>query len=578
MKNPQLQLLVYGENIAQSQVSLRHPGVHLQQVIQVQNPNYLFLNLHLSPEAAVGKFAINFQIGKKTLQYEYELRPRVAATGRYQGFNAADVMYLLMPDRFANGNPQNDEMTGMREGLNRKDEYGRHGGDLQGIHQNLDYFTKLGVTALWLNPVQENDMPSQSYHGYAFTDFYKVDARLGSNEDYAQLVAACHQKGLKVIMDLVANHCGTHHWFVKDPPMEDWIHQFPEFTRSNYRGVTQVDPYRSQADFNLMLKGWFDTTMADLNQQNPFLATYLIQNSIWWIEYTGLDGIRMDTYSYPYKEFLAQWAQAIQTEYPGFGLVGEVWEYLVSTQVHWQAGYGQSQGKYESYLPSVTDFVMQQAFGRAFNESDGWDTGISRLYYTLTQDRVYPQPLQLLTFLDNHDVERFFTTVGQNVDRFKMALVALLTLRGVPQIYYGTELALTGKSNGEVRPEFPGGWPDHSQNVFNNANLSPLQTEVFQYLQTLLQWRKNQPAIHQGKMMHFVPQDNVYVYFRYTDSQTVMVIMNNADQARNLTTRRFAERMAGFTRAQDALSQEMISDLQTIPLAPRSARVLTLIK
>ncbi len=580
MKNPNLQLIVYGKDIAKSEVSLSHDGVQLKAITKVANPNYLFLDLVLMPDAKAGSFAINFQSGKKNLQYNYELRNRVSTLNRHQGFSSKDVIYLLMPDRFANGNPKNDNIAGMLETINRQDKYGRHGGDLKGISDNLDYIVDLGFTALWLNPALENDMPRQSYHGYAITDFYKTDARIGNNDEYVALVEKCHQKGLKVIMDMVANHCGTNYYFVKDPPMDDWVHQFPEFTRSNYRGATQIDPYKAESDFKLMLRGWFDTTMADLNQENPFVATYLVQNSIWWIEYAGLDGIRMDTYSYPYKKFLSDWAKAIFEEYPTFNIVGEVWEYFATTQAHWLKGYQNNFDNYESNLPSVTDFVLSKALGEAFNEKDSWGKGVERIYYTLTQDRIYPNANDLVTFLDNHDTPRFLTAMGEDTRKLKMGLAALLTLRGVPQIYYGTEILLTGTDHGEVREEFPGGWADHPKNAFTREGRTAEQNEMVDYLRNLLQWRKKKPVVSEGKFMHFVPQGNVYVYFRYDAQNAVMVLFNNhPEKIETINTQRFQERMEGFTKAIDVINgNKMLNDLSKITLPAKSALILELKK
>jgi glycosidase len=402
---------------------------------------------------------------------------------------------------------------------------------------------------------------------------------MGSNEEYAQLVETCHQKGLKVIMDMVVNHCGTNYYFIKDLPTEDWVHQFPEFTRSSYRGVTQIDPYRAESDFNIMLKGWFDTTMADLNQENPLVATYLIQNTIWWIEYSGIDGIRMDTYSYPYKAFLANWAKAVFDEYPQFNIVGEVWEYLATTQAHWLKGYGDNPDGYESHLPSVTDFVLAQALGEAFKEEEGWDRGVSRLYYTLTQDRIYPNANGLVTFLDNHDVARYFTVVGEDPRKLKMGIATLLTTRGIPQIYYGTELLMTGNGHDEVREEFPGGWADHPKSAFTKEGRTDTQNEMFDYMQALLQWRKNTPVVYQGKLMHYVPENGVYVYFRYDANHCVMVVLNNSpDKTQTISTQRYQQRMQGYTKATDILNGIMINDLSQLTIPAKSALVLELKK
>lgn len=575
MKSPELQLLVHGDNIAQAQASLNYEGVELLGSVRLDSPNYLFLNLKISPNAKPGKFNINFQSGRKSQTYTYELKDRANSPKGQQGFSPADVMYLLMPDRFVNADPNNDNLPGMLEQTNREDLYGRFGGDIKGIIQHLDYIVDMGYTALWLNPVLENNMPKQSYHGYAITDFYKVDARFGSNEDYLKLIALCHEKGLKVVKDMVINHAGGEHWFVKDMPSKDWVHQFPEFTRSNYRGVMNVDPYVAQSDFELMKKGWFDTTMPDLNQRNPYLAKYLIQNSIWWIEYAGLDAIRMDTYSYPDRYFLADWAEAIFEEYPSFNIVGEVWEKQASTQAYWLSGSPNADG-YDSKIRSITDFVIHQTLDLAFKEDGGWETGVSRLYYTLSQDRIYPKNTENVTFLDNHDVPRFYSTNDKNINRLKMALATLLTTRGVPQVYYGTEWLDEGFSHGEVRPETPGGWADHDKSIFTGKNLSSEQKDMMKYCKTLLNWRKKKKAIHEGKLIHFVPENGIYVYFRTIEDDAVMVVLNNKEEAQTLNTARFAECMQGYNYGWDVINGFKIDNLKELKLKAKSALILDL--
>lgn len=575
MKNTELQLLVYGENMGKSSPSLNYEGVKIIKTTQVQNPNYLFVYLEISSKAKAGKFPITFTLGRKKQIYNYELKSRKDSKNQFQGFNSADVIYLLMPDRFANGDPKNDEVEGMKEGINRKDLYGRHGGDLKGIIDNLDYIKDLGMTTLWLNPVLQNDQPSQSYHGYAITDFYETDERFGDNQMYQELANLCHQKGMKIIMDMVVNHCGNEHWFIKDLPMDDWIHQFPEFTRSNYRGVANADPYASEDDKKLMLKGWFDTHMADLNQANPLFATYFIQNSIWWIEYLGLDGIRMDTYSYPYREFLANWAKAIKVEYPNFSIVGEIWEYSSATQAYWLQGFRNKDG-YQSNIHSITDFNLSKAINKAFSEKDGWDVGVSRLYYALAEDHLYPNANQLVTFMDNHDVPRFAN--GNNVDanKQKLGITFLLTTRGVPQWYYGTELLMDGNSHGEVRPEYPGGWTDHKKNVFMGKNLSETEKDILSFSKKILNWRKNKTVIHTGKLTHFVPQEGVYVYFRHNSKESVMVILNNNEETKTLNTKRFTKLLEGYTSAKDVVSGKIISDLKSIQLPAKNPMILEL--
>jgi len=413
MVHQDLQLMVYADNISACRVSIDYAGVELKETILIDNPDYLFLNIRISDQAKPGKFDIRFMDNKKQkYHYSYELFERESGSANRQGFNSSDVIYLLMPDRFANGDTTNDNIADMKEKANRKNPDGRHGGDLKGIAANLDYFHELGATTLWLNPVLENDMPAYSYHGYAITDFYEVDKRFGSNEDYRELISSAHQKGLKVVKDMVFNHYGTSHWWTDNLPMHDWINEWPEFTRSNYRAGTIMDPYASQSDKDKMLRGWFDTKMADLNQSNPYVANYLIQNSIWWIEYAGLNGIRMDTYPYSDKEFMTRWVKVVQDEYPDFTVLGEAWLNVVPQVAYWQDNDFNPDG-FKSHLPYVFGFPLKYAITDAFNEENGWSTGASRLYESLSLDYLYSDPLKTVTFADNHDADRYFFTVGQ---------------------------------------------------------------------------------------------------------------------------------------------------------------------
>ncbi len=580
MQNPNLQLLVHGENIAQTDVSISYKGVKLNKVNKVENPNYLFLDLVISKNAKPGIFKIKFTLNNKLVEtYQYELKTRNKKPNIHQGFNASDAIYLLMPDRFSNGNPANDNVKTMLEKANRKDPNGRHGGDLQGIINHLDYISDLGFTALWINPFLENNMPKYSYHGYAITDFYKTDARLGTNKDYVRLVDSCHKRNLKVIMDMVFNHCGTENWFIKDLPMHDWIHQFPEFTRSNFHAPAIVDPHASDIDRKLMTNGWFDKTMADLNQKNKYLANYLIQNSIWWIEYSGIDGIRMDTYPYPDKEMMAEWEKRVFAEYPNFNIVGETWVQKVPFAAYWQKN-SKISGRYNSMLPSLTDFPLYYAINKAFNEKEGWTEGMSRLYYVLAQDFLYPKPNNLLVFADNHDLDRIFSSLNKDIRKFKMAMAFLLTVRGIPEIYYGTEILMKGFSSqghGFIRKDFPGGWQGDTVNAFTAKGRSDLQNNAFNYLQNILIWRKNEPVICTGKFKHFIPEAGIYVYFRYNERKTVMVILNNNDKAdKTVNTSRFAECMKDYKTGFDIISHKQINNLKNIFVPAKSAMIIEL--
>ncbi len=579
MKNNQLQILFYNakEDLSIYDVSIQHSGVELKEKINVENHHYVFLQLELSKELKADWISIQFKSKKKNFVYKYELKAKPTSEKIAQGFNSSDVVYLIMPDRFANGDTKNDTIPGMFEGTHRDKPYGRHGGDLKGIADHADYFQKLGVTTLWLNPVLENNQRSASYHGYAITDLYNVDRRFGSNEEYRLLIDKLHSLGIKMVQDMVMNHIGIEHWLVKDPPQKDWIHQFPTYTTSNYRGGVISDPYHSKADSIKMVNGWFDKAMPDVNQSNPLFAQYLIQNSLWWIGYAGIDGIRMDTYPYPDKNFMASWTKALSDEYPAFGMVGEVWLTSPPAVAYWQKGMPNRDG-YQSGLPSVTDFPFCFAIPRALNEEAGWETGLARLYDLLTQDFIYPNANNNLTFLDNHDMTRYFRLIGSNVNKLKMGLTLLLTSRGIPQIYYGTEALMDGDAaqHSEIRKDFPGGWNGDRVNFFSGKDLSPEQTEVLDFMTRILNWRKQKEAIHKGKLVHFIPENNVYVYFRILKKESVMVVLNRNDKEVNLDTSRFKECLGNYTNARDIITNIDINDLSNLRLKPNASMIFEL--
>jgi neopullulanase len=577
MKNPNVQILFHSkEDLTGFTAEVNAPAVSLKEVKKVENPHYLFLTLDIT-NAKPGIIPITFKQGKRTITHNYELKSKSTDKNRIQGFSPADVMYLIMPDRFANGDLANDSVPGMYQGANRKISNARHGGDIKGISDHLDYIKDLGVTALWLNPVLENNQKRESYHGYAITDLYKVDRRFGTNDDYVNFINKCHGNGLKVIQDMVMNHIGNEHWLMHDMPEKTWVHQFPQFTRSNYRGSVISDPYKSKYDEKLMSDGWFDTTMPDVDQTNPLFATYLIQNTLWWIEYAGLDGIRMDTYPYPDKDFMARWARAVFEEYPSFNIVGEAWVNYIPTTAYWQKDMVNND-KYQSNLPSVTDFAFCSAVPQALHEQGGWDTGMSRLYNLLAQDFIYPNANGNLTFVDNHDMTRFFLSCGKDLNKFKLGLAFLLTTRGIPQLYYGTELLMDGDGghHPNVRKTVPGGWKGDQVNSFTAEGRTREQNEAFNYLRTLLNYRKSQPALHNGKLTHYIPEDNIYVYFRSTKQSTVMVILNGNTTERDLNTARFRENIGASTSGRDIISGSDIADLKTIKVAPQAAMVIEL--
>src|SRR5260221_654811 len=579
MKNKELQLLFYKHDItiADYEAVINYTGFTLKEKIKVEIPHYLFLKLQVNESAKAGSMPIQFTSGKKTFTYSYELKNKSTLSNRAQGFNSSDVVYLIFPDRFANGDLKNDTLPGFYEGTHRDKGFSRHGGDLKGISDHLDYIKNLGMTAIWINPVLENNQKKSSYHGYAITDLYNVDGRFGNNEEYVALIEKSHQLGIKIIQDMVMNHIGDRHWIVKDPPEKNWIHQFPQYTSSNYRGGLITDPYKSKADSVKMVNGWFDTTMPDVNQSNPLFADYLIQNSLWWIEYAGIDGIRMDTYPYPDKYFMARWAKAMIDEYPKFNIVGEVWLNSITQVAYWEKGARNADG-YESNLPSVTDFPFCFAVPRALNEDAGWESGLARLYDLLSQDYQYADANNNLTFLDNHDMTRFFRSVRNDLNKFKMGLSFLLTARGIPQIYYGTEALMDGDASvhPQVRMDFPGGWVGDQVDFFNEKNLSSDQQSAVQFMKKLLNWRKSKTVIHQGKLKHYIPQDNIYVYFRTLGNETVMVIMNGNTKEMKLITNRFAESMKGKATAKNIVTDESIQNLNEIAIPAMTTLILEL--
>lgn len=579
MKNPNLQLLVHGKDISKNEVSINYEGVKLIKVNQVDNPNYLFLDLLISADAPAGKFDIVFkQNGKQQAKYTYELKTRNTNQQKFQGVTNKDFIYLIMPDRFANGDTKNDVVKGMNEtALNRDSMFYRHGGDLKGIAAHLDYLQELGVTALWLNPVLENNQPKTSYHGYANTENYKVDPRFGTNEDYRQLVADCHQRGMKMIKDLVHNHFGTEHFTIKDMPTKDWVHQWPTYTKTTYREQVHFDPYVSKKDKDLMLNGWFDRHMPDLNQNNEFVKNYLTQSHIWWIEYADLDGFRLDTYAYNDAKFMAEWGKRIMEEYPKFTFFGETWVHGVPNQAFFTKGNKINQG-IDTELQGVTDFQALWGINEALNGKFGWTDGVVRLYNTLTNDYMYEDPTRNVVFLDNHDISRFYSVVGEDFDKYKSGIAWLLTTRGIPQFYYGTEILMKNYANpdGLVRNDFPGGWPTDKVNKFSSAGRTEKENEAFNYVKKLANYRKNNEVLQTGKMMQFIPEDGIYVYFRYNNQKTVMVVMNGNTEAKTLGTDRFSEMILGRKAAKNVVSDELLADISQLKIPAKTTLVLEL--
>lgn len=539
MKNPELQILLYGENLALSDVSVSGEGIFLKETVRQDNPNYLLLYLDLS-EAKAQTFQILLKNGKKKLQIPYELKSRVRRGEDVKGFTSEDVLYLIMPDRFANGNPENDVVDGMREKkVDRADAFARHGGDIQGISSHLDYIADLGVTAIWLNPTQENDMESGSYHGYGITDYYQIDRRFGSNEDFCALVEKAHEKNLEVVMDMIFNHCGSENYLFKDKPSKEWFNYHSNYVQTSFKTASVMDIHASAFEKKIATDGWFTSVMPDFNQRNRHVARYLIQSSIWWIEYAGINGIRQDTHPYADFDFMSQWCKEVLDEYPYFNIVGETWlnsNVLVS---YWQKD-SKLAAQLNSNLPTVMDFPLQALINQAFDEETGeWGGGLYKLYDYQTQDLVYANPMNLLTFLDNHDTSRFAQTdeMAKNLKRYKQAMVFLLTTRGIPQIYYGTEILMTGdkgKGDGDLRKDFPGGWQGDTRNCFVENGRMALENEAFEFTRQLLNWRKGNQVIGKGSLKHYSIQNGVYVYQREFNGKSVVVIMNGTDDSKEL--------------------------------------------
>ena len=557
MVSTELQLLVYGKNIKELSVTSESSSINIIKVHKTDSPNYLFVDIDAT-KTLPGYYNLVFSDGAKVIhKLSYEFKKRKAGSANRQGIDASDAVYLITPDRFANGDTSNDEVAGMKEGLQRGKEYGRHGGDIQGISDHLDYIQNMGFTAIWLNPILTNDQQKWSYHGYSTTDYYGVDPRFGTNESYVQLSERAEDMGVGMIMDIIVNHCGSEHRWMKDAPFDDWINQpSTDYLQTNHRKETLLDPYASAIDRKTMVEGWFVPTMPDLNQRNPFMSTYLIQNSIWWIEYAHLSAIRQDTYSYPFKEFMSDWTCAIMTEYPNFYIVGEEWIDDTAVISYWQQGK-MNVDENQSCLPGLMDFPLCFSISKALVNDESWDTGLIELYKSLSKDYHYPDPAQLVIFTDNHDMKRTYVQLGEDLAKFKMAMIFLMTTRGIPQLYYGTEILMaTGKdgSHGYIRSDFPGGWPADSISVKDRIGLTSEQQNGQSFCKRLLQWRKNQTTIHKGKLMHFVPENGFYVYFRYDETNTVMVILNKNEGTQELNLSRFQERLDGYSKGIDILS------------------------
>ncbi len=586
MKWNKVQIMVHADKIADKFPIIKMgtngvklaTGVSLIKINRVENPNYIFLDIIIEPTAKPGKFTFPFL---KNIKLEYELKQRRKGNGfsYAQGVTSKDFIYLILPDRFSNGDPSNDKVPGMRDQtLNRDTVFNRHGGDLQGVQNKLDYLQNLGVTTIWLNPVLENDMPNRTEHGYAFTDHYKIDPRLGGEKAYQNLIDATHAKGMKIIQDAVYNHVGLYHFTVQDMPMKDWLHQWPQYTNTTYKDQVLFDPYASEIEKKKMSDGWFTKLMPDLNQSNPYVANFLIQHAIWTVEEFGIDGWRIDTYAYNDLDFMNRCNKALMDEFPKLTMFGETWMHGVINQSYFvQNNYNIP---FKSNLQASTDFQTLWGITDAMTKDFGWDDGVNKLYTTLAQDFVYKDPTRQVIFLDNHDMSRFFSVVNEDITKYQSSLTWLLTCRGIPQIYYGDELATTGTtspSDGYVRLDFPGGWPGDKVNKFTSEGRTKKDQAIYEHIATLANYRKTSSALTTGKFMQYVPEEGVYVYFRYDNKQTVMVIMNTSKQEKKVTIEKYTERTNGFSGMKNIFTGK-ITALKDFSTDAKESGVYELIK
>jgi neopullulanase len=538
-----------------------YTGVKITQTHKLQSPNYLIVAMQILPKAQPGEILFRFKGPTDELTHAYPIKLRTTSP-KAQGITSKDAIYLVFPDRFANGDTSNDQVAGMAQGHQRDSLLGRHGGDLKGITNHLDYIQDLGMTAVWLNPELENDQDHESYHGYALTDHYRVDRRLGDNQALLELSSAVHARGMKLIRDVVFNHIGIGHYWMKDLPDPNWINQWPEFTRTTYRAPTLVDPYASEQDKKQFTDGWFDTRMPDLNQRHPRLAQYLLQQTIWWVEYAGFDDYRIDTYTYSDQKFMSWWCTQMRREYPLMQMFGEIWDHGVAIQGFFADDQPQLRAHYDSNLPGVIDFQVAFAIHEMLTKEQGWTEGAAKLYYVLAQDHFYKDPSKNVLFLDNHDFTRFYSIVEEKLSKYKSGVAMLATLRGTPQVYYATEILGTGRdwpSHGNIRKDFPGGWPGDQVNKFEAKGRTPDEQEAFNYLRNLFQYRKKSTALQSGKCTQFVPINGLYVYFRYDEASTVMVAINTSAKEQKLDINRFAERIQSAQKGKDIATGATVS-------------------
>ena len=575
MAENKLQLMVHGKNISDLEPEFSHPGIEINQVHRLSNPNYLFIDLFLLEEAIPGEFEIIFnKEGQPKTKYNYILLKRESDSADRKGFSPADVIYLITPDRYANGDPGNDSSSQLKEKQNRLKKSGRHGGDIQGIIDHLDYISDMGFTQIWLNPVLENDQHTYSYHGYSTTDYYNIDARFGNNELYKVLSKEAKKRGIGLVMDLILNHIGSEHWWMKDLPTIDWINNDGKFVRSNHIHESVHDPHLTESQRDLLTSGWFVETMPDLNQNYTFLANYLIQNSIWWVEYADLSGFRIDTYPYIDKNFLSIWSKRIATEYPRFNFVGEEWSSNPTMVSYWQKGSNRYDD-YDSYIPSMMDFPLQEALVNGLLGKEDWNSGIVDIFRVISNDFQYGDPYNLVVFAGNHDMKRIYSQLNEQMDLYKMAMTIINTVRGIPQIYYGTEIAMSSTGDhGALRKDFPGGWPGDKANAFTGRSLNKKELEAQNFIKKLLNWRKENIAITMGNMIHYPVENGIYVYFRSYNEALVMVIINNNKRSKTIDPDRFNEVIAEKKQGISILDNKVYDLTTKINIPGKGALIL----
>ncbi len=558
MQDKKLQLMVHGQAIAEYSVKTNSVGWEIVSIKKTDNKNYLFINLLIDENASAGSYKLNFSSQSSDtsdIVFHYPLAARRSGSLERQGFNASDVIYLITPDRFANGDYENDQVEELKEGINRRDHHGRHGGDIQGVIDHLDYIHEMGFTQIWLNPVLENDHAKSSYHGYSTTDYYNIDKRFGSNQLYQELSQQARSKGLGIIKDVILNHIGTEHWWMQDLPSKDWINNNTQYAETTHRRESLHDPHGTVEDIDAFASGWFVPTMADLNQRNPLLANYLIQNNIWWTEFADLSGIRVDTFSYSDKKFLAEYTRRLMQEYPNFNIVAEEWSLSPIIVSYWQRG-NTPHDKYRFELPSLMDFPLQDSLIKGLLEKETWSDGLRKLYETMASDFVYADPYNLVVFADNHDMSRVYTQLEHDLALTKIAVAYFATTRGIPQYFYGTEILMDNRnteSHGVIRTDFPGGWKLDKVNAFNGKGLKDDQQSMQSFMRRLLNWRKSSSAVHKGKLTHYAPTKGVYVYFRQHDTDKVMIILNKGDDPAEIDSNDYPSMLSAADKAKKGL-------------------------